>query len=199
MEYIGRSRCALLSLSLAGLAMALAAQASEMPQTGVEEPLAPQDSEAIQAPAVPVEPSILLNPGSILLRWLDPVAPDDKGTWFVDQGLGRDPMGLTPLEQAKLAMARQAVEASRAAGTLLVTPPEEAPPYTTEELQAIKRQAWEARMPAQLDPEVSARVGVGVHLPPVQEAGPPGLTPQEQEKLDGLVAPEQPKADTEGR
>jgi len=67
-----------------------------------------------------------------------PFGPEDKGGTHVDMGAGR-PSRLTERETALLQLSRAAVEASRAAGTLLMPLVEViAPPVSPEEASRMK-------------------------------------------------------------
>ena len=88
------------------------------------------------------------------------------------------------IERAKLEMARAAVEASRAAGTLhAMELPDDTLPATLEELERMKMQALADRVSRPL-PEDPAALSAG-EFPSVQESGAPGLTPYEEAKLRG--------------
>lgn len=103
-------------LSVAGLVFtpAMAAAESE-PSTG---PGVPGEEGIPQAPpaatvSLPLQIPVSLEPLSLL-----PVDPLDKGSLCTDLSRVNGPGGLTVREEAKLEMARAAVEASRSAGTL---------------------------------------------------------------------------------
>lgn len=95
----------------------------------------------------------------------------------------RAPRVLTEGERAKLEAARHAVEAARAAGTLLVQLRPSTATATDRADDPVGRAA------AQADPALAAEAGIGVRVPPV--AGNPfaPLTEWERAKLDGLVVP----------
>lgn len=153
-----------------------------------EEPVG-QEVEAILAPVIPLAPEEILAPEVLTYEELAPVAGGDRPSLITDasrMGL-RGP--LTALERAKLEMARQAIEASRAAGTLY-TLPEDAVIYSAEEAEAIKLQRLRATEPAELPADPAA--AVGIEIPSVQVAGAPGLTPAEEAKLRG-EAPSAPQ------
>jgi hypothetical protein len=148
----------------------------------------PEDElESIVAPAA----DTLADPEAIQLDVLRslaiPVAPEGtihRGGVMTDGGLGSVSSRLTVNERAKLDMARAAVEASRAAGTLYITElPEDTVPASPDELAAMKMQQLEARRSAPSAPDPIAGIGEG--FAPVQEVGPLGLSPAEEAKLRG--------------
>jgi hypothetical protein len=154
------------------------------PQRGRPEP-APSESERIQAPAradvqdderrqvhaVPLEP-----------RTVPADLPHHRSETLTDVGRIQAPR-LNDLEVLKLEMARAAVEASRAAGTLDARPvPDDLDPATPEEVEAIKLQHLEALEPQLIESDPAAGIG---EFEPIQETGPPGLTEYETRKLNG--------------
>lgn len=134
--------------------------------------------------------------GELFLRTFVPVASNDKGSTYTSGGESASlPAGPNALEQQKLEMARQAVEASRAAGTLWVSPLDWIQ-QTTPPLGAAARKLEQLRTaPSQpLQPDPSAAVG---EMPSVQTPGSSELSAQERAKLDGKNAPP-PKDGKEG-
>lgn len=157
------------------------ARAAEMPAgIGVGAITDGEEVEANRAPAIAVEESILLDGGRIL-RYLEPTGGDDRGSYISDGGLvpSSEP---NALEEAKLEMARAAVEASRIGGTLHAPAIEvSSPVFTEEEIHALKLQRLSAAAPAPIESDPAA--GVGEDLPAIQETGPAELTPEEAAKV----------------
>jgi hypothetical protein len=149
------------------------------PGPAVSEPV-----ESLQAPAVEATGAPLPRLTPITLRSVTiPVDPRyHRGGLLTDS----DPATAAPLtanERAKLEMARAAVEASRAAGTLLVVPQEEEDLLSPAEREAVKQQRWTHTPPAELPPDVAAGTA---EVEPVQEIGPSGLSEYERQKRQGL-------------
>jgi len=173
----GEGRC-VLSSCLVWLSIAACA-----PLALAREPEAvPASAESIQAPEA-TQPLEGIPVGDLILREMGPGIPHDKGSLYTDGGEGLPPSGANSLERAKLDMARAAVEASQAAGTLLMRPATDtgivpSPP----DLGAIKLECLQSTPPAELPPDPAA--GAGISIAPVQEMGPSELTPQEQTKLE---------------
>ena len=176
---------AVLATLLLAAPLSFAAPEDAAPQTGREpSPAAPEPVESLPAPAVQPTDSALprLTP-SVLRSVSIPVDPlHHHGGLFTDSGPGA-PAPLTVNERAKLEMARAAVQASRAVGTLLVVPREEEDLLTPAEREAVKQQRWAESPPAELPPDVAAGTA---EVEPVQEVGPAGLTAYERQKLEGL-------------
>jgi hypothetical protein len=109
---------------------------------------------------------------------------EHRAEMFTDAGLGQPAGPITAAERSKLEMARAAIEASRAAGTLFVTElPDDTIPATEAELQAMKMQQLAAR--GSTPPAADPVAGIGSSLPSIQEVGPSGLTEYEEAKLRG--------------
>jgi hypothetical protein len=85
----------------------------------------PVPPQAELIPDLPEAPAVIMNDEALRLLEAAPFGPDDKGSTYTDMGLGRTGAPLTERERAILALARSAVEASRAAGTLEIAPPPE--------------------------------------------------------------------------
>jgi len=84
-------------------------------------------------------------------------------------------------ELHKLALARAAVDAARAAGTLRRGIDEELGRLSPAERDALKRQRGADLPPAELIPDPAAGVG---EVGPLREPGPPGLTADERDRRD---------------
>lgn len=167
-----------------------ATQASEEPENRRPESGPVQEVESIQSPQGPayVEPESIDGEAKALEPTILLPTAEHRGGVVTDAGDGLFATFLTPSERAKLDLARAAVEASRAAGTLEVhTLPEDTIPATQDELAAMKMQQLEARRSQA--PAADPVAGVGQDLPSVQELGPSGLTPFEQAKLRGEIIP----------
>lgn len=169
------------------LATALPALADE-PDRGAPAPSTQADgAEAIQAPA-PAADAAAETPfiGPLELLTLSPVDPLDRGSDFTNAGLGRGPAAPTRDEAAKLAMARAAVEASRAAGTLYAVGPRPADLGDLEALRAAKRDRLRSQAPVPTPAQADAS-GVGGGLAPIQLIGPAEPTAEELAKLNGAL------------
>ena len=148
------------------------------------------ESLAVPAPTVPFDAGTRRMHPTVLVPTLVPADAEQRGGTMTDAAAGLAPAAPTPGELAKLDAARAAIEASRAAGTLLVTQlPEDTTPATREEQRAMKMQKLDAHRTTPLPPDPVA--GIGEDLPPVQLMGPAGLTPAEQAKLRGEILPGQ--------
>jgi len=148
-----------------------------------------QEVERIVSPesAIPMEDGVEVELPSLQSM---PIAGDSehRAETFTDARWGLPAGPITAGERSKLEMARAAIEASRAAGTLFVTAlPEDTVPATEVELQAMKMQMLEAR--ASVPPAADPVAGIGPSLPSVQEVGPSGLTEYEEAKLRGENPP----------
>ncbi|MCA9751233.1 MAG: hypothetical protein KC591_03510 [Gemmatimonadetes bacterium] len=172
------------SLSLGALLLlaGLPVQAEPVPQTApgpVEEPV-----EAEHSPVDNTVPEIraTLEVRGFQLRELRPDPRYHRGGVYVDEGEGQ-PGALTSFEESKLASARQAIEASRVAGTLYSTIlPEDAVAPTEDELAERKLDLLEDR--AAINPSDDPLAGIAGDLPSVQEMGPEGMTAAELAKLN---------------
>ncbi|MBD3162578.1 MAG: hypothetical protein GF346_09445, partial [Candidatus Eisenbacteria bacterium] len=100
-----------------GISFTGTALAETPPDQGPARESAPQQTEEVQAPNEPIVESAEVPIGPMILRTIPTADPNDKGSTYTDMGT---PGGATlnALEEAKLAMARRAIEASRRAGTL---------------------------------------------------------------------------------
>jgi hypothetical protein len=163
---------------------------------GAEREGAPRPSPSgVEGPAVSDAPRLSDIPplakvprlsGTLLLRMLAPREPGDKGSEFTDAGFGLPDAPPNAIERAKLEVARQALEAARAAGTLFLLPRRTERfdlPADRERAEALKLQLL-ARRPAKLAPFLEAGVGP---FKPLHKAGKPGLTPLEQAKLEAFL------------
>lgn len=169
------------------LAAALPALADE-PDRGAPATSTQADgAEANQAPA-PAADAAAETPfiGPLELLTLSPVDPLDRGSDFTDGGLGRGPAAPTALEQSKLALARAAVEASRAAGTLYAIGPRPADLGNLDALRAAKLDRLRSQAPVPTPAEADAS-GVGGGLAPIQLIGPAEPTAEELAKLQGIA------------
>lgn len=140
-----------------------------------------EEIEAIQAPSIPVLESELPTISEAAPQEASAVDPNDKGSVYTDGSIGAVVGPPPALEEAKLAMGRAAVEASRLAGTLFIMPAEEGPAEEDETLETRKLEHLSTMPPAPVVADPAA--GSGVETPPVQQTGPVGLTPEEIEKL----------------
>lgn len=180
---------AILGLSALGLALALSlpALASETPNRGPATETPAQSAESIQAPVMgPLLPENLRLGGPLEPVTLSPVDELDRGSTFTDAGLGLRAEGddvLNAIERAKLDMARAAVEASRAAGTLYVMGPQPGNPADLDALRAAK-DALQQSMPPAAVPSTPGLSGIGAEIDPIQLVGPTELSPAELEKLN---------------
>jgi hypothetical protein len=146
----------------AGMAMA-----DSTPDSGPE---ATPPVDQIQAPEFVKGTVKILNENpNPQLQTRSAVSEEDRGGTYTNGGEGVAYPGPNNYENAKLAMAREAIEASRAAGTLM--PQVQGPPLPQrpEDLEAIKMQALLLAQPEQLDDFTPA--GVGQDIPAVQRPG----------------------------
>jgi hypothetical protein len=174
----GKAFIALLCAAAPGIVLAADGPGSAI-QPGVV--IEGETVEANLAPSIPfVEP--VLPVGGTLQAQEIPADAEQKGSVYTDGNFVKLPLPANAIERAKLEMARAAIEASRLAGTLFVVPSDPADTYTTEDLEAIKRQRLEAMTPIEIAHDPAAGVA---DFPPVQEHGSPGLTPEEEAKLTG--------------
>lgn len=151
------------------------------PVQEVERIVSPESAISMEEGPIDVEaPS--LQPTSIAAD------SEHRAATFSDARLGLPAGPITAGERSKLVMARAAIEASRAAGTLFVTElPEDTVPATEAELQSMKIQQLDAR--ASISPAPDPVAGIGPNIPSVQEVGPSGLTEYEEAKLRGENPP----------
>jgi hypothetical protein len=199
----------LMLLSGASSALAGTPETAREPAESVPgSPEAIQEStESIKAPPtmLPVDESPVRY---LILREISSEIPGDKGSLFTDGGEGLLPTGPTSLEQAKLDMARAAVEAARASGNIFLRPAADTGTLSIPpDVEKAKLERVQTTTPPLLPPDPAA--GSGVPISPLQENGPVGLTAQEQAKIDGTipppaaggtdVPPESKNAGTEGR
>ncbi len=172
--------------ALAMLLLPASALAAE-PVQGTSTPLSLDEVESIVIPGMTELPDPETIQLDVLRSSLIPIAPDGavhRGGVMTDAGLGMPVRPATALETLKLDMARAAVEASRAAGTLYVMQlPDDTIPATEDELARMKMQQLEARRSIPSAPDPVA--GIGENLTPVQEVGPAGLSAGEEAKLRG--------------
>jgi hypothetical protein len=171
-------------LTLAGLSLATpAAGAGDAPDRGQPAPATAQGAEAIQAPAAPLPAAPDLPYGPLQLFTLSPVEPLDRGSDFTDAGFGSAAGAPTALELAKLDMARAAIEASRAAGTLNAVGPQAAAFVSPEDQRAAKMDLLRTHTQPAM-PETAGPAGVGGGLEPLQLLGPSEPTAEELAKLE---------------
>ncbi len=174
----------LVLLTIAGLAFAPPARAAgDEPDRGRPAEAPAQSAEAIQAPAAPLLPADGLPYGPLELLTLNPVDPLDRGSDLTDAGLDAAPAMPSALEEAKLAMARAAVEASRAAGTLYVIGPQPAALAPPEMQRAAKLDRLRSQPPVPM-PDLAGPAGVGGGLEPLQLIGPSAPSAEELAKLE---------------
>jgi len=181
------------SLIISGVAVA---QVGDTPLRIPAPPPPASVSPPIAAPAWP-EGWLPLSPISQLFaRTLAPSGPNDKGsTWTDASDAGSAPAEPNPLELLKLEMARRAVEASRASGTLWVVFPGAALRPATPDVEAKKLELRNAAPADPPRPDPSAAVGP---LVPVQIPGAPGLTPGEKAKRNQTVGSSSSESGKEG-
>lgn len=178
---------ALAILATVAVAFPLGVFADSLPENRPPTERAVDEVDRLVAPQTSVEAD--LNPPTLQVRSLQPteVPPEagvHRGGVYTNGNRGLPLPEPNAIERLKLEMARAAVEASRAAGTLEMTAlPEDTLPATLEELQQMKQQALEAHVSVPLPEDPIA--GVGEDLPSVQEIGARGLTPYEEAKLRG--------------
>jgi len=185
----GIPRRIFLALLLVMAAIASAAMGAESQRAPRPSPSRGEEPAVNDAPRISnIAPSAkLARPSSaLLLRPVPPREPADKGSEFTDAGFGLPEAGPNAIERAKLEVARQALEAARAAGTLFLLPRPTEPldlAADRERAEALKLEL-RARPPAKLAPFLEAGVGPFKAL---QKAGRPGLTPLEQAKLEAFL------------
>ncbi|MBM4117313.1 hypothetical protein FJ251_06145 [bacterium] len=180
---------ALLRALLVGLCLAAALPAlADAPDRGAPAPATQADgAEANPAPALPADATAEVPfIGPLELLTLSPVDPLDRGSDFTDAGLGRGLAAPTALEQSKLALARAAVEASRAAGTLYAIGPRPVDLGDIDALRAAKLDRLRSQAPVPTPAQAGAS-GVGGGLAPIQLIGPAEPTAEELAKLQGIA------------
>ncbi|MCP4546293.1 MAG: hypothetical protein GY835_07495 [bacterium] len=137
------------------------------PESNPEE--TPQSDQLLSPEFTPGVIKILIDSMNPVLQMQAPAAEADRGGSYTNCGEGVAYLGPNAFERAKLAMARDAVEASRAAGTLMIQMQGPPLPQRPEDLEAIKLQALRLAQPDQLDDFSPA--GVGRNIPSVQNPG----------------------------
>ena len=174
----------LVLLTLAGFVLAPPARAAgDEPDRGRPAEAPAQSAEAIQAPAAPLLPADGLPYGPLELLTWNPVDPLDRGSDFTDAGLDAAPAAPSALEEAKLAMARAAVEASRAAGNLYVIGPQPAALAPPDIQRAAKLDRLRSQPPVPT-PDLAGPAGIGGGLDPLQLVGPSAPSTEELAKLE---------------
>ncbi len=139
--------------------------------------------EPIHSPPPPADWVPSAPTGELVSLARAPVEANDKGSTFTDAGARLSPQGPNLLERQKLEMARRAIEASRAAGTLDVTPIDGVEGHATA-ADAESRLDLLHNLPGTpLQPDPAAAIG---EMPSAQIPGSPELTPQERAKLEAL-------------
>lgn len=166
-------------------AISRADDSGDAPRQGPARETSPQPVTAIEAPPASALPttSESQTPAELFYRELPPVGSTDKTSIFTDMGFGLPAASPTLSEGTKLEMARAAVEAARAAGTLYIVPTGATRTEPSQEAEQAKLNLLHTTPPASLRADPAA--GVGVEIPPIQLVGPPELTPAELEKLEG--------------
>lgn len=149
------------------------------------------ESAFAQDPGIPLLTTDGAQAEAMIVRDAPILDPRDKGSQYTDGAYAAPRTELTTGEQAKLQMARAAVEASRANGTLPMRLPEElGPALTEEEITQIKNRQLVEQRPAEIVSDPAA--GVGPDMPAVQIIGAEELNAIEQAKLDGTPLPAGP-------
>lgn len=161
---------------------AFIASAEETPDRG-KSPDTTQPAEAVQAPTIPGDiPSPSPLSGAPELQRPIPVDPLDRGSSLTNAGSAGTITEPNILERAKLDMAREAIEASRLAGTLLHTWPGPLLPPLPAGIEAAKFEAMRDLTPLARPIQAGAD-GVGGGLEPIQRIGEPVPTEAELDKL----------------
>ena len=166
-------------LLLAGSALAFAA---DEPTRAPAEPAAADETESIVAPRIDGSAT---TESSVLTPVLRDI-PDAEGrlSSYTDMGEGGIYGGPNALERAKLQMARDAVEASRAAGTLMMSAiPGPVIEIDREAAMAEKMRRLEEHESSPAQP--SKADGVGPATRRIFEIGPDELNEIERAKLAG--------------
>ena len=163
-------------------ASALALAADE-PATGPAGPAPGNETESIVAPQITDD--VAANSSGVLTPVLRDL-PDAEGrlSIYTDMGEDRAYDGPNALERAKLQMAREAVEASRAAGTLMMS----AAQGPVIEIDREAAMAEKMRRLAEYEssaPQPNAADGVGQSAPGIVEVGSGELNEIERAKLAG--------------
>ncbi len=178
-----RKRTAALTLACALLlGLSAAAFATETPDQGPATTAPPTASESLIAPEI-ATPLLTPTEGVLLLRWNDTADPDGRISSYTDLGLGVPYAGPNALERAKLEQARTAIEASRAAGTLMMAG--EAIGVDRALLQALESRRFETNESSAPSPDAAA--GVGPEIEGISRVGHEGLNEVERAKLAGEI------------
>ena len=159
--------------------------------------LGPPGFAAAEPSPLPAAPALsapeLARGRQLQLRYVPDAAGTGRGHSFTDAAHGSPTAPPNALERAKLDLARAAIEASRAAGTLQLLPRIEEPRQALESNAPERKLArMRSRPPAILRPDAAAGLAPGQG--PIQRTGPPGLTPLEVAKLNGQPLPALPPA-----
>jgi DNA polymerase-3 subunit gamma/tau len=189
-----RKRVALAACCLAA-AFAAAAWAGSTPPAISLPPADPgtDGAESIQVPAIEFVPALPGEHAPLPVRIAPAIDPRDRGSEFTDGAFDRPLTALNSLEQAKLDLARAAVAAGYASGTLPMQLPEDpGPALTEEEANAIKLAQIGRPAPGGTAPDAPGALGADV--PPVQVNGPAGLNELERAKLEGRALPSRESA-----
>ncbi len=153
--------------------------AEEAPERGKAEAAA---TETAQAPAALLETTTDPDGLKLELLHLSPTELEDRGSSFTDAGLGQE-NAPNIIERAKLEMARAAIEASRAAGTLnMMTAPGPVLPPAPADIEAIKLEQLSNLSPPPVPLEAGSD-GIGGGLESVQLSGPQEPNAEELAKL----------------
>lgn len=161
--------------------------ASDTPTQGPPVEVAPLAADAIQAPPGLSEPTVGSHTGEMVFATIAPADPADKGSTMTDAGRAGGSAAPTSAEEAKLALARAAIEASRAAGTLGgAALPEPAASVAPGDIERSKVRVMLARGASSLPIDPASGVGVDRAI---QEFGPPEMTPAEIAKVEGREIP----------
>jgi hypothetical protein len=119
--------------------------------------------------------------GAVTFLRTDPIEGLDKGSILTDLGVGLAPAAPNALEQIKLEMARRAIEASQAAGTLLVDPP-----LAVETGVGAEIEKSDAVLETPANPPTSDPAACVGDFPSLQLPGPGELSPAELGKLQAI-------------
>lgn len=156
-------------------------QPGPLPQDASLIPDVPEYSWIWEGPGVPSE-----------MLYAPPFGPEDKGAGYTDAGVPGEAQALTEREAALLELSRAAVESSRLAGTLRVSPPsptELEPPAAAREAAAKQKEAA-LHSPLMAAPTVATGAPAdhmsasGSEQP---RTGRVPMTPGEIEKLDTVT------------
>ena len=162
-------------------------RATDTPDQGPPAEVSPQPADAIQAPVGVSESTLGLRNIEMSFVPIASLDPADKGSIMTDAGRQGGMASPTAAEEVKLAMARAAIEASRAAGLLggTIVPGAAAAVAPSDAAQSKVRMML-ARGASPLPADAASGVGVDGAI---QEFGPPELTPAELAKIAGSEAP----------